>query len=79
MTTLTQDHTALSTLRMLGERLVHAVARVLAAADHALADALDRSRRSEHERFLARAGDAFQLERLEREWERRHTDTWRVQ
>ena len=32
----------------------------------------------EHERFLANAADHYELERLEREWERRHVDVWRV-
>lgn len=79
MTTLSHDHNALSTLRMLSERPLRVLGGWLAAIDRALADALDRSRRSEHERFLSQAGDVYQLERMERQWERRQMETWRVQ
>jgi hypothetical protein len=42
-----------------------------------LLDAHFRRERSEHERFLSKATDHYELERLERAWERRH-DTGRV-
>ena len=34
--------------------------------------------RNEHERFLSNATDHYELERLERAWEHRHIDLWRV-
>jgi hypothetical protein len=46
-------------------------------------DALERldrywqSRRNAHERFLSQASDVYELERLERHWER-HQDFWRI-
>ena len=41
-------------------------------------DGYFRRQRNAHERFLAKATDHYELERLERAWERRHTDMWRV-
>ncbi|HVF63833.1 MAG TPA: hypothetical protein VNE58_07560 [Casimicrobiaceae bacterium] len=37
-----------------------------------------RRERSAHERFLENARDPYELERLERDWERRDADIWRV-
>jgi hypothetical protein len=34
--------------------------------------------REQHERFLSRARDPYELERLEREWSFRAADTWRM-
>ena len=52
--------------------------RWIAAADAWLADALERSRRNEQDRYLSRATDLYELERLERQWERRGLDTWKT-
>ena len=41
-------------------------------------DGYHRHERDAHERLLARATDHYEVERLEREWERRHIDLWRV-
>jgi len=41
-------------------------------------DGYFRRERDAHERFLECAGDRYQLERLERDWDRRHADFWRV-
>lgn len=41
-------------------------------------DGYFRRERNEHERFLSNATDHYELERLERTWERRHSDLWRV-
>jgi hypothetical protein len=41
-------------------------------------DGYFRRERDEHERFLSNATDHFEVERLERAWERRHNDLWRV-
>jgi hypothetical protein len=41
-------------------------------------DGYFRHERNEHERFVSNAADHYELERLEREWERRHVDVWRV-
>jgi NADPH-dependent ferric siderophore reductase len=62
-----------------------ALARIVAAwkahrqarAEHRL-DAHFRRERSEHERFLSKAADHYELERLERAWEHSHSDTGRV-
>lgn len=61
-----------------GENLWAALKQRVVKLDRMLAERLDRARRSEHERFLARASDPYQLERLEREWERRGMETWRA-
>ena len=42
-----------------------------------LSDAYWRQQESTRERFLRRAADVYELERLEREWDRRY-DLWRV-
>ena len=59
------------------ERLASALAR-WRAWRQARADArLNRHHvrdRNEHERFLAKARDVYELERLERDWQRRHAD-----
>lgn len=52
--------------------------RLIAAADGWLAEALERSRRGEQERYLSRARDLYDLERLERQWERRGSETWKA-
>jgi hypothetical protein len=41
-------------------------------------DGYFRRERNEHERFLSNATDHYEVERLERAWERRHVDLWRV-
>jgi hypothetical protein len=41
-------------------------------------DAYYRRARNDHERYLSRAHDHYELERLERDWSRRHADVWRV-
>lgn len=41
-------------------------------------DAYFARQRNEHERFLSKATDIYELERLERTWERRPIDVWRV-
>lgn len=49
--------------------------------DERNAERLDRHYRGErnrHERYLSRARDVYELERLERDWQRRHLDLWRV-
>ncbi len=48
------------------------------ARAEALIDRYFRRERNEHERFLSKASDHYELERLERAWERRHADVWRV-
>ena len=57
-------------------RLAARAARWVHAIDATLADMLERQRRNEHERYLSRASDLYDLERLERQWERRRLDTW---
>jgi hypothetical protein len=57
-------------------RVAALAARWISAVDAFLADTLENSRRSEHERYLSRATNVYELERLERQWERRHLDTW---
>lgn len=57
-------------------RVAAVAARLMAAADRWLAASLERSRQSEQERYLSRAGDLYELESLQREWERRRQDTW---
>jgi len=59
-------------------RIAALAARWIAAADVYVADALERSRRNEQERYLSRAKDHYELEHLERQWERRRLDTWTV-
>lgn len=48
-----------------------------ARADQQIDDHFRREREA-HEHYLARAGDRYELERLERDWDRRHADFWRV-
>ena len=48
------------------------------ARDDRNIDPYFRRERSEHERFLSRATDRYELERMEREWSRRTFDLWRV-
>ena len=74
MNTLSTAHIA-STHDALA-RVTAVAARVVAAADRWLAASLERSRQSEQERYLSRAGDLYELETLQREWERRRQDTW---
>jgi len=57
-------------------RITTALARWLAAVDDYLAETLEQSRRSEQERYLSQANDLYELERLERQWERRRLDAW---
>ena len=52
-------------------------ARLQARAQRRL-DGYFQRERNEHERFLSSATDHYEVERLEREWERRHIDLWRV-
>jgi hypothetical protein len=52
-------------------------ARLQARAQRRL-DGYYRHERNEHERFLSKATDHYEVERREREWERRHIDLWRV-
>ena len=78
MNTLSTRHGDVTLHNVPGASLWAALKRGFATLDRMLAEHLDRARRSEHERFLARASDPYQLERLEREWERRGMDTWRV-
>ncbi len=52
-------------------------ARQQALADQRIDRYFSRAR-GEHERFLSHAADHYELERLERSWERRHTDVWRM-
>jgi hypothetical protein len=67
-----------SALRALFARLVAAwQARQAARAEQRIDGYFSRVR-NEHERFLAKATDHYELERLERAWERRHIDTWRM-
>ncbi len=56
-------------------RVAALATRWIAVADHWLAASLERSRRSEQERYLSRAKDLYELEDLERQWERRGLDT----
>ena len=65
-----------SVLRAIGTRILTAALHGLGAVDAWVFDRLERSRRDEHERFLSRATDVFELDRLERQWERRRLDTW---
>jgi hypothetical protein len=63
-----------------------AVARLRAAWNSFVADRAARRLdayfshgfREQHERFLSRARDPYELERLEREWSFREADTWRM-
>ena len=48
-----------------------------ARAERRIDDHFRRDREA-HERHLARAHDHYELERLERDWDRRHADFWRV-
>jgi len=48
-----------------------------ARADRHL-DIYYRRTRGERERYLSRAADHYELERLEQAWERRRADLWRV-
>jgi hypothetical protein len=75
---LALDPRRLATLR---ERLADALARVRAWREARAAARLDGHHvreRNAHERYLAQARDVFELERLERDWQRRHSDLWRV-
>ena len=66
-----------SALRAMLDRLRRAwTARRQARAEKGV-DAYFARERKEHERFLSQATDAYQLEHLERAWERRHIDMWR--
>jgi hypothetical protein len=87
MSTLSAIHTArmrvpahfdLSRLRTILGRLVTAWKSYRQARAGALIDRYFRRERNEHERFLSKASDHYELERLERAWERRHADVWRV-
>ena len=64
--------------RSLLERLVDTFRRYRQASAERWLDGYHRRQRDAHERFLAKATDPYELERLERAWERRHTDMWRV-
>ena len=67
-----------SALRLLFARLsAEWKARQQARAEQRI-DGYFRRDRNEHERFLSNATDHYELERLERAWERRHVDVWRV-
>ena len=67
-----------SALRSVVDRLIQAwTVRRQARAGQGI-DAYFARERSEHERFLSKATDVYQLERLERAWEHRHIDMWRV-
>lgn len=57
-------------------RMASIAARWVAAADHWIAASLERNRQSEQERYLARASDLYELESLQRDWDRRRRDTW---
>lgn len=57
-------------------RMAAFAARWVAAADHWIAASLERNRQSEQERYLSRASDLYELESLQRDWERRRQDTW---
>lgn len=41
-------------------------------------DAYHRRQRDAFESYLGHARDHYELERMERDWQRRHADTWRV-
>lgn len=64
--------------RALLERLVDTWRTYRQASAERWLDGHFRRQRNAHERFLAKATDHYELERLERSWERRHTDMWRV-
>lgn len=67
-----------SALRSMLDRLIRAwtAHRQVRAKDGI--DAYFTRERNEHERFLSKATDVYELERLERAWEHRHMDMWRV-
>lgn len=74
----TAPHFEASDWRAIFVRFVAAwKARQQARAQRRL-DGYFRHERNEHERFLSNAKDHYEVERLERAWERRHIDPWRV-
>ena len=57
-------------------RWIAAADRWIAAADRWLARSLEHHRRDDQERYLSRAKNLYELERLQREWDRGRMDTW---
>jgi hypothetical protein len=57
-------------------RVAAFMSRWIAAADRWLARSLEHHRRDDQERYLSRAKNLYELERLQREWDRGRMDTW---
>ena len=66
------------TLRAVNHPIASGLKRQFAVLTAWLDDLQDRRRRNEHERFLAKATDPYELERRERKWERGRLDAWRI-
>ena len=82
MSTLCETQTTSSNLPERLKSLLQRIAETWKRSQQARADRhLDlhyRRTREERERYLSRASDHYELERLEQAWERRHADVWRV-